>query len=165
MKVGNVKVGDVLYNGKSYIVREDYSLEDLEPHEEPIKFSISAEGMDGKNLTPKDILDIFRKKGLTFVNTEDNAPITQEFIESFGFKYCASARERFVILYELRYNYTHGFSCFDSLFLEECNGRFSMYYGFQIGKQQYEYIFRDYTCTTQSELRFLLTKGRIDCSK
>lgn len=90
------------------------------------------------------------------LDVESHLPITKEFIESFGFKqkYTATGMR----------SYTKGLiDEYKWLMLTvENDTSFSLVEVF--GEKQ-ETIFSDYTCTTQSELRFLLTKGRIDCSK
>lgn len=111
----------------------------------------------GEKITPKEILDKFLSMPTILVRSEDNLPITQEFIESFGF---AKIREK-------RTCFSKDIGKNEAIFLLwKGEGTFSLY---QISRspmgENSEPIFQDFTCTTQSELRFLLTKGRIDCSK
>jgi len=107
----------------------------------------------GEKITPKEILDLFVERG-TMISRSEDSPITQEFIESFGF----------VKVNECKYNFISQEK--DSYFLEAVLDKFSLYAEpTAIMGENKEYIFQDFTCTTQSELRFLLTKGRIDCSK
>ena len=89
------------------------------------------------------------------ISSEDMLPITQEFIEGFGFELvnAKSPAKKFVKTMkdkqaQLYWTNSGEFSMHIDEMLEERNA-----------------IFIGYTCTTQSELRFLLTKGRIDCSK
>lgn len=87
------------------------------------------------------------------VGYESNAPITQEFIESFGFvKVTDGQYEKDIIDEDTELP--------SKLYLAQYKDGL---WGFFDGG--YDVIFKNYTCATQSELRFLLTKGRIDCSK
>lgn len=109
-----------------------------------------------EKFTPKEVLNAFYDRGI-IVDRGNHLPITQEFIESFGF---AKIRKK-------RTCFSKDIGKNEAIFLLwKGEGIFSMY---QISRspmgENSEPIFQDYTCTTQSELRFLLTKGRIDCSK
>lgn len=152
---------------------------DFEPYEEPKeKLRLGLEGFRSPNSTSIDLDALehttYQVKDLEGNVIEENAvddnnvfnhekiyqqikelsPITQEFIESFGF----------VKVNECKYNFISQEK--DSYFLEAVLDKFSLYAEpTAIMGENKEYIFQDFTCTTQSELRFLLTKGRIDCSK
>lgn len=91
---------------------------------------------------------------------EESAPITQEFIESFWFvkgknhgdvvefnKIVLDVKEKEEVKAELFYSEEVGYSLW-----------------IQTMTRDRLPVFVAYPCTTQSELRFLLTKGRIDCS-
>jgi len=78
-----------------------------------------------------------------YILSESHLPITQEFIESFGFEHLGNGY------------YEHSNGCQ----LEQNLKTYAL-----TDKKQ-DIVFSEFDCTTQSELRFLLTKGRIDCSK
>jgi hypothetical protein len=81
--------------------------------------------------------------------------VTQEFIESFGFiktRSCDNIEE-----YQINKN-GHKMELINN------NGKYSFGIVSAISFN-YSAVFSEYFCKTQSELRFLLTKGRIDCSK
>jgi hypothetical protein len=80
--------------------------------------------------------------------------ITQEFIESFGFKFNSSGFGLETYIKEVK-NSNLGTNVQLLVFDKKVYTLNSKY-----GEE-----FNLITCTTQSELRFLLTKGRIDCSK
>ena len=108
-------------------------------------YVIDLDKLDKGTYTPKELLDIIYE----VINASDNLPITQEFIESFGFVEYDDISGVFFKKNEtvnLRFDYIGGVAML-----------FDFVYN--------DWIFDKYTCTTQSELRFLLTKGRIDCSK
>jgi hypothetical protein len=75
--------------------------------------------------------------------------ITQEFIESFGFVEYDNFKGVF-----FKKNDTVNL-CF--YYIDGVAMLFDFIYN--------DWIFDRYTCATQIELKFLLTKGRIDCSK
>lgn len=110
----------------------------------------------GEKLTTKELLALFYKKGVMLDKNEDHSPITQEFIESFGF-----AKES-----ENTFTKPYGGNVFIELsFSDDC-------WTLELNSNKKNFVtepsdivFQNFTCTTQSELRFLLTKGRIDCSK
>lgn len=89
----------------------------------------------------------------------DELPITQEFIESFGFGVHSSSNK---VKHFIKRK--GGYVTFLSWYLE-----FNVFKGFlkkeDMNRGEVIMEIPHYTCTTQSELRFLLTKGRIDCSK
>jgi len=107
---------------------------------------------------PKEDRDKFIKAWLdatphNYILSESHLPITQEFIESFGFN---EIDEKFPA--KRYYKKTDR----ETVLLTTNSNFYSL---FEHGLERDLAIFVNYTCTTQSELRFLLTKGRIDCSK
>lgn len=98
------------------------------------------------------------------IRNDDLLPITQEFIESFGFKFDrhrASGYDDY-----LKDEPEGSYICLTFAVKSEYRKR-SWYRLIQYkGDGEHScVIFDGFECHTRSELRFLLTKGRIDCSK
>lgn len=111
--------------------------------------SINYDALEERFWTTKELVDlIIEARGL------DSAPITREFIEGFGFEY-----EQEHILGGEFYNKMSDAYRIELYVLE---GRYSL--NTFLGNDRISSAFSDMVCTTQSELRFLLTRGRIDCS-
>lgn len=93
---------------------------------------------------------------------DDLRPITQEFIESFGFE--LSSFKGFGCL-----TYEKELSKNETLFLVSYDNKYSLHEGVKsinpVWPFNFTPVFSDYNVSTRAELRFLLTKGRIDCSK
>lgn len=123
------------------------------PKEETATYQVKD--LEG-NVIEENVVDdnnVFNHEKI-YQQIKELSPITQEFIESFGFEK----------VNECKYNFISQEK--DSYFLEAVLDKFSLYAEpTAIMGENKEYIFQNFTCTTQSELRFLLTKGRINCSK
>ena len=118
-------------------------------------YVIDLDKLDKGTYTPKELLDIIYE----VIKASENLPITQEFIESFGFgAHSSSNKVKHFIKRKGEY------VTFLSWYLE-----FNVFKGFfkkeDMNRGEVIMEIPHYTCATQSELRFLLTKGRIDCSK
>lgn len=107
----------------------------------------------------EDMLIDSKKTTPGFINNENESPITQEFIESFGFKFTGGyVKGRFIREYEKVNDDSIKFS----LMVEAIDN--IDYYS--LFNELYNlFVFSEMKISTQSELRFLLTKGKIDCSK
>lgn len=133
----------------------DADCADLEPYN-PKDYTTESYG---GNLSTNDPLII---SALMSNNREsDDQPITQEFIESFGFKYSLTGKRKIVQEYTKDISTKEGIIKV-SLTVENIDGIDH----YSLDNQTYNLsVFIEMKISTQSELRFLLTKGRIDCSK
>lgn len=102
------------------------------------------------------------ESGLVKISTKEE-PITQEYIESFGFATHINPGEQTgysVFKREDISGVTQFLSCFDNF------KRFTLRSDMKPNEDTVTFEeFQNYTCTTREQLRFLLTNGRIDCTK
>jgi len=137
-------------------------------------FAINMDKLEERVYTPKELIDIIIEAKEA---VEKSLPITKEFIESFGFELDTAEKASLIEAGAVQYIKGRG-AYIPEFILTQQGEKYSLYMHAPVDPQPekrsgapqsirfgFTHFFTDYTCTTQSELRFLLTKGRIDCSK